>query len=127
MASPATRGSHIGYVPMPLCGIPAATRRPCRQFAMCRDAVPHTIVGYDVSRPMHARSAYGSIAYGKARVAADAIGLIIQYIILSRIAASLHGLVWIFSHAAMRHRAGGVPLSRSQRGWARRDGGTLLL
>ena len=26
MASPATRGSHIGYVPMPLCGIPAGMR-----------------------------------------------------------------------------------------------------
>ena len=28
MASPATRGSHIGYVPMPLRGVLSATRCP---------------------------------------------------------------------------------------------------
>ena len=62
----------------------------------------------------------------EARVAADAIGKGIPHNPKSRIAASLHGLVWLFSHAALRHH-GGVPVSHSQRGWARRDGGTLLL
>ena len=60
---------------------------------MCRDAVPYTIVGYDVSRPMHARSAYGNLAYGEARVAADAIGYQPPPPELCRIAALERGQV----------------------------------
>ncbi|MDE6685165.1 MAG: hypothetical protein K2J94_08330, partial [Duncaniella sp.] len=61
MASPATRGSRIGYAPMPLCGISHhiyfcdALWRTKGSYAAMRH-------GCIVSRPWNARSAYGSLA-----------------------------------------------------------------
>ena len=100
MASPASRASHIGYVPTPLRGIccpcppavmhhlthlwtqcinPVAMRHLSHPWTQCIAPVAcdtSPVCGRNVSTPSYARSAYRSIACGETRVAGDATGCI---------------------------------------------------
>ena len=94
-ASPATRASHIGYVPTPLRGIccpcpPAVMHHLTHLWIQCMAvAMQHLpICGRNVWSPSHARSAYRNLACGEPRVAGDATGCM----------APLH------NHAASRRR-----------------------
>ena len=125
MASPAPRGSHIGYSPVcatriprvqhiapnvatmqhhthiPHCRIAAwehSLRRGARSRRCRREASPQTV---------NAAERHGNLAYVRAARSRRCHRLRIPYIIMCRVAAPQNALTCPCSNAAMRHHLGG--------------------